>query len=60
MERKPIKVQLVGTENQYYFIKFPDLKIPVKVNQNLYNKMRHSNDYEFYNYKKEKLKSYSA
>jgi hypothetical protein len=60
MEKKPVKVQLVGTKNQYYFIKFPDLKVPVKVNENLYNKMLHSNTYEFCNYKKEKLKSYSA
>ncbi|MCF7561715.1 hypothetical protein L3X39_13790 [Sabulilitoribacter multivorans] len=58
MDKKPVtKVQLVGKEKQYYFIKFPDLKIPVKVNDNLYTKMLHSNEYEFCNLKEEQLKT---
>lgn len=49
MERKPVKVQLIKKEGTKYYIKFPNLKIPVLVNKNLYNKMLHSNDYQFYN-----------
>lgn len=47
MEKKPVNVQLIGKENGYYLIKFPNLKVPVKVNHNLLTKMRHSNDYMF-------------
>ncbi|WP_370476730.1 hypothetical protein [Tamlana flava] len=47
MEGKPVKVQLIGKEKDYYLIKFPNLKVPVKVNDNLYTKMKHSRDYLF-------------
>jgi hypothetical protein len=47
MERKPVKVQLIKKEGTQYQIKFPNLKIPVTVNHNLYCKMLHSKDYQF-------------
>ncbi|MFD2726390.1 hypothetical protein [Hyunsoonleella rubra] len=47
MEEQPTKVSLVGTEGNYFLIKFPNLKIPVSVNKNLYEKMRNSPLYEF-------------
>lgn len=48
MEKEPVKVSLVGKgENNFYKIKFPNLKIPVNVNEELYRKMLHSHLYEF-------------
>ncbi|TNJ43125.1 hypothetical protein KFZ70_11390 [Tamlana fucoidanivorans] len=49
MEKKPIVVQLVGQDQQHYLIKFPNLEIPVKVNQNLFMKMKFSQEYLFSN-----------
>ncbi|MBC3759725.1 hypothetical protein H7U19_15030 [Hyunsoonleella sp. SJ7] len=47
MEEQPTKVSLVGKKGNYFLIKFPNLKIPVSVNKNLYEKMRNSPLYEF-------------
>ncbi|XCF05537.1 hypothetical protein ABI125_12475 [Tamlana crocina] len=60
MEKTPVSVQLIGKEKEYYLIKFPNLKIPVKVNHNLYTKMKHSKDYLFLEQNKERFKSNSA
>ncbi|WP_027137247.1 hypothetical protein [Gaetbulibacter saemankumensis] len=60
MEKQPVKIQLVGKEKDFYLIKFPYLKIPVKVNQNLYSKMIHSQEYELYRQDKKRLRSHSA
>ncbi|WP_298551704.1 hypothetical protein [uncultured Algibacter sp.] len=60
MEKKPAKVKLIGKEKQYYLIKFPNLKVPVKVNQNLYTKMKQSQDYVFSNSDYEVFNSHSA
>ena len=49
MEGKPIKIQLVRKEGSDYQIKFPYLKVPVTVNEQLYLKMLHSPDYSFTN-----------
>jgi len=49
MKKKPIKVQLVGKKANSYQIKFPNLQIPVEVNETLYQKMLHSNEYQFKN-----------
>ncbi len=47
MEKKPIKVQLIGKKANSYHIKFPNLQIPVEVNENLYKKMLRSKEYQF-------------
>lgn len=47
MEEQPTKVSLVGTEGNHFLIKFPNLKIPVSVNKNLYEKMLNSPMYQF-------------
>lgn len=47
MKIKPIKVRIVGRMGDIYQIQFPNLKIPVTVNENLYNKMLHSSEYQF-------------
>lgn len=47
MRKKSIKVKLVGKQNGYYKIAFPNLKIPVGVDENLYQKMRLSKEYQF-------------
>lgn len=60
MKKKPVEVQLIGKEKQYFLIKFPDLKIPVKVNHNLYTKMKHSQEYVFSNLNKKGFNSHSA
>ncbi|MFB9055304.1 hypothetical protein ACFFU9_00970 [Mariniflexile ostreae] len=49
MEKQPVKVQLIKKEGTRYYIKFPNLKIPVSVNKQLYLKMKHSNAYQFHN-----------
>ncbi|TBN04359.1 hypothetical protein EYD45_07000 [Hyunsoonleella flava] len=49
MEATSVKVNFNGKEGNKYFIKFPDLKIPVSVNKNLYQKMLNSDMYEFMN-----------
>ncbi|RAV28654.1 hypothetical protein [Sinomicrobium soli] len=47
MEKKPVQVQLVGKEGDRYKIRFPHLKIPVTVNENLYHQMLNSDEYRF-------------
>lgn len=49
MKKKPVKVRLIGKNGKSYQIRFPNLKIPVTVNENLYFKMLHSKEYEFSN-----------
>lgn len=60
MEKKPVEVKLIGKENKYYLIEFPNLKVPVKVNQNLFSKMMHSQEYLFLNTSSKEQKVYSA
>ena len=47
MKKEPIKVSIVSQRGDVYQIQFPNLKIPVMVNEHLYNKMLHSPDYQF-------------
>jgi len=49
MNKKPISVKLVGKQKEYYQIAFPNLEIPVEVDENLYRKMLHSSEYQFLN-----------
>lgn len=60
MEKTPVSVQLIGKENDHYLIQFPNLKIPVKVNHNLYTKMKHSKDYVFLQSKTKNINVNSA
>lgn len=60
MEQKPVKVDFIGNEGKNYLIKFPNLKIPVSVNKNLYLKMLNSNMYEFVNLPKQNTRVNSA
>lgn len=60
MEQTPVKVNFMGKEGSKYLIKFPDLKIPVTVNKNLYQKMLNSTMYEFMNLPKKHSKVNSA
>ena len=60
MENTPVNVQLVGKENDHYLILFPDLDIPVKVNQNLYLKMKQSHDYRFCDFLQQNSKTMTA
>lgn len=54
MKNKPVKVSLLGKgDDNVYKIQFPNLRIPVNVNEELYNKMLHSSQYEFVNQKME-------
>ena len=61
MKNKPVKVSLIGKgDDNLYKIKFPNLRIPVNVNEELYRKMLHSSEYEFVNQTLEgNLKSYA-
>jgi hypothetical protein len=47
MEKKPVKVKLIGKKGSSYQIQFPNLKIPVNVDEVIYNKMLQSSEYEF-------------
>lgn len=47
MKKKPIKVKLLGKKANSYQIKFPNLQVPVEVNETLYKKMLNSNEYLF-------------
>jgi hypothetical protein len=48
MKKEPVKVSLIGKVNDgFYQIKFPNLEIPVTVNEELYRKMLHSDQFEF-------------
>lgn len=47
MKKKPVKVKLIEKKGNSYQIRFPNLKVPVTVDENLYNKMLHSTAYEF-------------
>ncbi len=49
MKKKPVKVQLVGKNNNRYQIKFPNLEVPIEVNEHLYSKMLYSDQYQFRN-----------
>lgn len=44
MEKTPITVKLIGKNQEYYQIQFPNLQIPVQVNDDLYKK---SEQYQF-------------
>jgi hypothetical protein len=60
MEKKPIHVQLLGKEQESFLIKFPNLQVPVKVNQKLFTKMKHSQAYVFSNDRNMHISAYSA
>jgi hypothetical protein len=61
MRKEPVKISLIKKENEDTFsIRFPNLKIPVIVNGELYQKMLHSNQYEFVDNNKSVVKRYSA
>ena len=61
MKKKPVKVRLIEKNGDSYQIQFPNLKIPVTVDENLYTKMLHSKEYEFSNtHVKVKQHSFSA
>ncbi|SEQ97478.1 hypothetical protein SAMN05421824_2722 [Hyunsoonleella jejuensis] len=60
MEHPSVKVNFIGKEGNKYLIKFPDLKIPVSVNKNLYVKMLNSDMYEFMNLPKQYSRVNSA
>ena len=48
MKKEPVKVSFIGKgEDNFYQIKFPNLQIPVNVNEELYKRMRYSRHYEF-------------
>jgi hypothetical protein len=46
MKNQPVKVIVIGKEANCYKIKFPNLQIPVTVNESLYHKMLRSNEFE--------------
>ena len=61
MKKKPVKVRLIEKNGNSYQIQFPNLKIPVTVDENLYHKMLHSTEYEFSNpHVRVKHRSHSA
>lgn len=61
MEKKPVKVKLIGKKGNSYQIQFPNLQIPVNVDETVYHQMLHSKDYEFgHSHPKMKQISYSA
>ena len=60
MKKEPIKVCVVNQTENAYHIKFPNLKIPVKVNEHLYHKMLHSPEYQFRSSNAVVKQSYSA
>jgi len=47
MEKTPIAVKLIGKNREYYQIQFPNLQIPVQVDNDLYKRMRNSEQYLF-------------
>lgn len=60
MKKEPIKVCVVNQTENAYHIKFPNLEIPVKVNEQLYLKMLHRPDYQFRSTSSAARTSYSA
>ena len=47
MEKAPIQVRVVGKNQEFYKIQFPNLPIPVQVNDDLYQRMLKSKQYNF-------------
>jgi len=47
MDKKSIRVKLIGKQKGYYKIAFSNFTIPVEVDENLYRGMKHSPDYHF-------------
>ncbi len=47
MEKAPVKVKLVGKDQIFYKIQFPNLQIPVQVNDDLYQRMSKSKECRF-------------
>lgn len=61
MKNRPVKVSLIGKENDnVYQIKFPKLSIPVNVNEELYQKMLRSPQYQFDNFRQDKREKHFA
>jgi hypothetical protein len=47
MEKTPMQVRLVGKHQDFCNIQFPNLQIPVQVNDDLYKRMLKSSEYRF-------------
>ncbi|KZS40184.1 hypothetical protein AWE51_25125 [Aquimarina aggregata] len=47
MKNPPAKVRLIGRKNNFYLIQFPNIPIPVEVNEELYRNMLESPEYKF-------------
>lgn len=60
MKEKPIKVSFIRKEGNTYLIQFPDLKIPVSVNFDLYQKMRNSTLYDFQDNSKRRVRRFNS
>ena len=44
---KKIKVKFLGKENDNFKLKFPNLNVPIVVDEYYYNKIRNSKEYKF-------------
>lgn len=60
MKKEPVRVSCIGQKGGFYQILFPHLQIPVEVNEELYQKMLHSNQYHFVNAGTKPIDTYSA
>jgi hypothetical protein len=50
MRKEPIKVSLIGKgKNNVYHIKFSHLEVPIHINEELYQRMLTSAEYQFIN-----------
>ncbi|RNL91456.1 hypothetical protein ED312_04615 [Sinomicrobium pectinilyticum] len=47
MEKELVNVKLVGKKGDRYEILFPNLNVPVSINENLYRKMQKSTMFRF-------------
>ncbi|GGX15972.1 hypothetical protein [Aquimarina muelleri] len=47
MKKLPVEVRLIGRKNKYYQIEFPNVAVPVEVNEELYKKMLESPVFKF-------------
>ncbi|RZS91941.1 hypothetical protein [Aquimarina brevivitae] len=42
---KPIKLRLVEVKNEKYFLKYPNLSVPIAMNEQLFTKFLNSDEY---------------
>lgn len=48
MTKTPLRIRVMGKKDHHYQLKFPNIGIPVQVNEELFHRMEESEIYDIY------------